>query len=619
MTVYNVFVNKNLSTQGLPAGSFIYGGNFNNHINGASNPFKLTGSSIFQPATKEDLLKVDYKKILSNANDGDNLQLSPLENSLKEFFALDKIKVLADKNGDGQVSEAEAQAYVNELVQKDGNGETLSLADFEKVINEQGIDLEAISKFLNSVGIEIGTSQPEVAQVAPMQTQSQAGTIARRSYAPKSSNYSSAPAGPKSINNMSLEELKTEKANRESTLSEKEKNLKAVQSGNTESIKSAKEQMEQAKKSYEDALKNDSKTAKFAKNIINNNKQIEKNQLQLDKNALKITEKQSEISQQKSSISSAETMLSSLEGALSKLPSVTGKPEDKAKDKQIEAKRNQLNKEISAKKKEIQKLKSQLEKLNSNLAELQEEKTQLEKEKSDLQTKKLQLDEVINKTASEAVKSKLEAYNKALKNVDAVKAKELEAANSAYSSAQKQVQEINAVISQKEANAEASKYSVSSDKIDKALELAESQIGVRENGGSNDSAEIRKYKNGSVDGNPWCASFSSWLYGAGQGSSNSKTFGYTASSQEIKRKATSAGCYASKNSNYVPQKGDLAMWSKSASSGHVGIVSKVYADGSFDVIEGNSGNAVKKHHYSSKHSVGGGFDGFVQMDKWLQA
>ena len=61
------------------------------------------------------------------------------------------------------------------------------------------------------------------------------------------------------------------------------------------------------------------------------------------------------------------------------------------------------------------------------------------------------------------------------------------------------------------------------------------------------------------------------------------------------------------------------MWSKSASTGHVGIVSEVYSDGSFDVIEGNSGNSVKKRHYSSKHSVGGGFDGFVQMDKWLQA
>ena len=52
----------------------------------------------------------------------------------------------------------------------------------------------------------------------------------------------------------------------------------------------------------------------------------------------------------------------------------------------------------------------------------------------------------------------------------------------------------------------------------------------------------RKYKNGAANGNPWCASFTSWLYGAGQGSSNDKTFGYTASSQEIKRQANSAGC-----------------------------------------------------------------------------
>ena len=599
---YYEFLNKKITANGITQGYSIKPVELNNNSNQVSlftdnAAVKFNGNSIFTGANKEELSKIDYDKVLKNPeNNAENVELSPLEYVLKEFFSLDKIKVAADKNGDGQVSVEEAQEYVKELALKDGDGETLSLEDFEKLIKDEGIDLESIAKFLETpetVDMLPQVQEPAVQPQAPVA----APSSGRRS---GSAGVASAAPAPKTIHNMSLSELKSEKSNRESALSEKREALKAVQSGNTAGIKAAKEVAQNAKKAYEDALKNDSGAKKFAKQITKNNAKIEKNQAELDKNAAEITAKESEISEQESSISSAETMLSSLEGALSKLPAPSGKPEDKEKDAQLNAKKNELTKSISSKKKEIEK-----------------QKSQLEKEKTQLQAEKAKLDELVNKNCSEATKAKLAQYNKAVQNVEAVKAKELTVANSAFQTAQKDVQEVNTVIAQKEASEAASKYSESSDKAEKAVELAESQVGVRENGSSNDSAEIRKYKNGSADGNPWCASFSSWLYGAGQNSNNSETFGYTASSQEIKRKAMGAGCYASKNSNYVPQKGDLAMWTKSASTGHVGIVSKVYPDGSFDTIEGNSSNAVTKHHYSSKHSVGGGFDGFVQMNKWL--
>lgn len=153
-----------------------------------------------------------------------------------------------------------------------------------------------------------------------------------------------------------------------------------------------------------------------------------------------------------------------------------------------------------------------------------------------------------------------------------------------------------------------------------AVKVAEAELakGVREIGSSNDSVDIRKYKNGAVDNAQWCQYFSSYCYGAGQGSSNRDTFGFDGSTQSVKRKAINAGYYAYKNSGYTPKKGDLAMWTKSASTGHVGIVSEVYPDGSFDVIEGNSGNAVRKHHYASQSSVGSTFNGFVKMSEWTE-
>lgn len=148
------------------------------------------------------------------------------------------------------------------------------------------------------------------------------------------------------------------------------------------------------------------------------------------------------------------------------------------------------------------------------------------------------------------------------------------------------------------------------------LAEAEYQKGVREIGSSNDSVDIRKYKNGARNNHQWCGYFTSWLYGSGQGTDNNSTFGFTGSSQAIKNRAINAGCYAYKNSGYTPKVGDLAMWTKSASTGHVGIVTKVYSDGSFDVIEGNSGNKVAKHHYTSQSSVGSTFNGFVKMNEW---
>lgn len=157
---------------------------------------------------------------------------------------------------------------------------------------------------------------------------------------------------------------------------------------------------------------------------------------------------------------------------------------------------------------------------------------------------------------------------------------------------------------------------LTSNKAQNAVSLATSQIGVSENGTSNDSIDIRRYKNGSKDSNPWCASFVSWCYGRGQNGNNAKTFGYDASTQSIRSKAINAGKYSSKTTGYVPQVGDIAMWRYNSSSGHVGIVSKVNPDGTFETIEGNCDNKVQKVTRSRSSE---GFDGFVRMNEWLQA
>ena len=137
---YFEYLNKRIATDATPVNSisvntsgvnpFISAPIFSNSNQNVS----LNGVSIFTSAKKEDLSKIDYEKLLAEQT-SDNSKLSPLEFVLKEFLSIDKIKKLADKNSDGEISIEEAREFVENLVAKDGNAEELSLAYFERLIN----------------------------------------------------------------------------------------------------------------------------------------------------------------------------------------------------------------------------------------------------------------------------------------------------------------------------------------------------------------------------------------------------------------------------------------------------------------------------------------------------
>ena len=162
-----------------------------------------------------------------------------------------------------------------------------------------------------------------------------------------------------------------------------------------------------------------------------------------------------------------------------------------------------------------------------------------------------------------------------------------------------------------------SKHSQTAPSVKKALELAKSELrrGAHENGETNDSADVRRYKNGAINNSAWCASFASWLFGAGQNSNNSDTFGYSAKSQTIRERAEQAGHYAKKNSGYKPQVGDLMIIKNSGNGGHIGIITEINGD-EFTTIEGNYGNKVSQVRRSMNTE---NLHGFVKMNEWLEA
>ena len=165
-------------------------------------------------------------------------------------------------------------------------------------------------------------------------------------------------------------------------------------------------------------------------------------------------------------------------------------------------------------------------------------------------------------------------------------------------------------------NVRSNNVSLTNNKVSNAISLAKSQIGVTENGSSNNSAEVNKYRFGKANGNPWCASFVSWCYGRGQNGNNKQTFGFDESTQNIRRKAEKAGKYSTKTSGYKPQVGDLAVWTYTKNSGHVGIIASVNNDGTFDVVEGNCGDKVQRCTRSMNTKD---LNGFVRMNEWVEA
>lgn len=96
---------------------------------------------------------------------------------------------------------------------------------------------------------------------------------------------------------------------------------------------------------------------------------------------------------------------------------------------------------------------------------------------------------------------------------------------------------------------------------------------------------------------------------------NNRIFNYTGSSQAIKNEA---GEYFHNKGTYKPKRGDIAIWTNTdnPSFGHIGIVTEITPT-RITIIEGNSGNRVKKNIYTIDNlNKTARFSGFIDMSSW---
>ena len=129
-----------------------------------------------------------------------------------------------------------------------------------------------------------------------------------------------------------------------------------------------------------------------------------------------------------------------------------------------------------------------------------------------------------------------------------------------------------------------------------------------------------------LNGFPWCAQFVSWVYNRASKATgvenpllgmhtpkgfSSTVFGFGAA----KRKGLVLGPIEQL------MLGDIIVWKKTPVTGHTGIITKIYDDGSFDVTEGNTsavdhssrnGGEVATHRHTRTDGKHGNLLGFIR-------
>lgn len=150
---------------------------------------------------------------------------------------------------------------------------------------------------------------------------------------------------------------------------------------------------------------------------------------------------------------------------------------------------------------------------------------------------------------------------------------------------------------------------------ERVIAKARSQVGVRETGGEDRGAEIRRYTasvTGSAsDGQAWCAFFASWVFNeVGAPLMDSNGDGLVKNLGDWSKRS---GRFRDKAA--TPRPGDLVLFKNRSDNGrwtdHIGIVESVDPNGTIHTIEGNASDSVRRNTYAARHPT---IVGFISAD-----
>ena len=397
------------------------------------------------------------------------------------------IKAL-DIDGDGKLNDEERAKFEEYIKGYDGNSDELTEADIKRAFDDIMDGKFSYDNDLTKIAEEIDKETEEELEERTQETQgttptggtsgtSSGGSISSGGTAGSRNSFSSSNTNePKTIENMTLEELESEKQTREADVKQAQEDVNAVHSGENEAVKNAKTEYEDAKEAYDEAVENDENISDETKEKRETNlQQIEEKEGEIDNLNIQINDQENLISEQESIIDADKSNISALKSALSALPSESEYSDDPDKQAEISNKKAEINAALEEAEAKLTEDEEKLKELNNDLKTFEDNLETAEGELEELEAERSEIEEEILENCSPETKAALEAFNTAKDNVDKVKSEELEKAQSALTDAQSALEEVNTKINEKKAEQTEKEYSVSEFDFDFELTLSDRQ------------------------------------------------------------------------------------------------------------------------------------------------
>ncbi len=387
-----------------------------------------------------DIIEEGLQDKLQNPEDAGKQGKNFLTDMLLNMFKDSDIIKDVDYNKNGQIDKEEIDSFLGAI-------------DFD---GDKNITLDEIFSSIDK--LKDGTLQPLLSatpsEEPPASTDSTGGT-----------GGGTGPTGPttntdpgntddtktKAVADMSLEELKTEKTTRETSLTEAQNNLDAVYNGTNENVKTAQDNYKTAEDAYNTAVENDENiSAEFKKKRKTNLENIANKETEIAETKTSINAKESEIFKQEALVGEDDATIQGLEAALANLKSSSA-GDDKEKAQEISSKKADVEAQLATAREKKTNDEAALQRKKEELQALNDKKDAQEGELKTLETERAEIENEIatNEKYSEATKTALKTFQEAKTNLDSVKSTEETNAKNAITKAKEAVTEVNKAINEK--------------------------------------------------------------------------------------------------------------------------------------------------------------------------
>ncbi len=379
-----------------------------------------------------------------------------------------------DVDGDGELSDEEKAKFEEFIKGYDGDDSELTANDiilalsdiingtfsYDSDVEEESEDTDNESTTSSSSTTSSGTSttsstddtSSDDTSTSSTTTDSDDTSVSSGSSSSDIVNTSSEDETSIDLENMTLNELQTEKSARESNVSAAKDGINAVFAGDNEAIQAAQGEYDAAREAYDEAVANDENISEELNTKREENlNAIEEKESTIDNLHLNINQKTQEISDQESKISDDTANISDLNSSLSSLYSELSGIDDDSEKAAVLAQIEAVEQSIQEAEEELDADKETLENLKTEKDELEDELETAETELTELETVRSEIEqEILDSECSQETIDALNAYNEAKTNLKLVKGEQLDIAQSNLEAAKESVSEVNDAIQAKE-------------------------------------------------------------------------------------------------------------------------------------------------------------------------